>query len=100
MVNENSGGILSRLLVVNVLWVALLGAAWNKGWLQYLFDKDITYISHTLAVGAILVVLMSLHKGFKISKLLNDSGHLKATYAQRVKDIGSHRNTDVRERSP
>jgi hypothetical protein len=97
MVNDNSGGILSKMLIVNVLWVALLSAAWNKGWLQYLFDKDVTFISHLLAIGAIVVIIISLQKGAKISKSLQDSESLVSSYAARVKSIGAARRTDVRE---
>ena len=96
MFNNNSGGILSRLLVVNLLWVALLGAAWNEGWLQYLFTKDITFISHGIAIAAVLVIIQSIAKGWTISNLLHDSRPLKNQYRDRIAKQGANRS-DVRE---
>ena len=41
-----SKGFLARWIAVNVFWTALTAAAFLQGWVQYIFEKDITYISY------------------------------------------------------
>ncbi len=97
MVINNSGGIMARLTITNILWVALLIASWNQGWLQYLFLKDVTFISHGIAFASALVVGLSLWKGRTISKLLKSPDASKATYAEAVLKVGQERRADIRE---
>lgn len=97
MVINQSGGILARLSITNILWVALLGTSWQLGWLQYLFEKDITFISHGIAVASILVVFLSLWKGLRIGRLLKAPDAVKQTYAEAIRRVGTERRADIRE---
>lgn len=97
MVINNPGGVMARLTITNILWVALLAAAWSQGWLQYLFVKDVTYISHVIAFATILVVGVSLKKGWTISKLLAAPDAVIQSYSQAVLKVGQERRADIRE---
>ena len=97
MVINNSGGIMARLTITNILWVALLIASWNQGWLQYLFVKDVTFISHAIAFASALVVGLSLWKGHIISKLLKEPDAVKESYSNAVMKVGQERRADIRE---
>jgi hypothetical protein len=97
MIFDQSGGILARLSITNILWLALLGASWQQGWLQYIFEKDITFISHGIALASILVVMVSLWKGFKIGKLLRAPDSFKRAYGDAITKVGIERRADIRE---
>ncbi len=97
MIIQSSGGIMARLTITNILWVALLIAAWNQGWLQYLFAKDVTFISHGIAIASAMVVGLSLWKGHTISLLLKEPDAVKASYAEAVNNVGTERRADIRE---
>ena len=71
MIINQTDGILARLSITNILWVALLGASWQQGWLQYIFEKDLSFISHGIAVFSVMVIFLSLWKGFKLSEILS-----------------------------
>ncbi len=70
MIINQTDGILARLSITNILWVALLGASWQQGWLQYIFEKDLSFISHGIAVFSVMVIFLSLWKGFKLAEIL------------------------------
>lgn len=97
MIINQSGGILARLTISNILWLFLLGASWQQGWLQYLFEKDITFISHGIAASAFLVVLVSLWKGLRLGRLLGNPDALKRTYAAAINKVGSERRSDIKD---
>jgi hypothetical protein len=97
MIINQSGGILARLSITNILWLALLGASWQQGWLQYLFEKDITFISHGIALATFFVVLVSLWKGLKLGRLLSVPESVKSVYAASIKRVGVERRADLRD---
>lgn len=97
MVITTSGGIMARLAISNILWIALLVASWNQGWLQYLFVKDITFISHGIAAISALVVGVSLWKGHVLTNLLRNPEALITTYATAINRVGAERRADIRE---
>lgn len=97
MVINQSGGILARLSITNILWLALLGASWQQGWLQYLFEKDFTHISHGIALATFFVVLVSLWKGLKLGRLLAVPESFKNTYADAIRRVGVERRADLRD---
>ena len=65
-------GIMTRLSITNILWLALLGATWQQGWLQYVFTKDISFISHGIAIFSAMVIVLSLWKGMQLSNRLRN----------------------------
>lgn len=97
MIINQSGGILARMSITNIFWLALLGASWQQGWLQYLFEKDFTFISHGIAVTSLLVIIVSLWKGICIGKLLDTPNALNSVYHGRLNLLGDGRRTDLRE---
>ena len=97
MVINQSGGILARMSITNILWLFLLGASWQQGWLQYLFEKDITFISHGIALATFFVVLVSLWKGLKLGRLLSVPESFKKTYADAIRRVGVERRADLRD---
>jgi hypothetical protein len=97
MIINQSGGILARMSITNILWLFLLGASWQQGWLQYLFEKDITFISHGIALATFFVVLVSLWKGLRIGRLLQNPATSKLAYVEAVGRVGIERRADIRE---
>lgn len=97
MVINQSGGILARMSITNILWLFLLGASWQQGWLQYLFEKDITFISHGIALATFFVVLVSLWKGLKLGRLLSVPESFKGVYADAIRKVGPERRADLRD---
>lgn len=97
MVINNSGGVMLRLSVTNILWIALVAVSWHLGWLQYLFVKDFTFISHGIAAATGLVILLSLWKGFTLSRILRAPEAMKEAYESKC--AGKHDSvvSDVRE---
>lgn len=97
MIINQTDGILARLSIINILWIALLGATWQQGWLQYIFAKDLSYISHGIAVFSFMVVLLSLWKGLNLALLLADPHELRTTYVKKIAKVGLERLSDIRE---
>jgi hypothetical protein len=97
MIINQADGILARLTITNILWVALLGACWKQGWLQYIFEKDLSFISHGIAIFSIMVVILSLQKGFNLAGKLAHPFQLKKAYADGVVKVGIERRSDIRE---
>lgn len=97
MIINTSGGILARLSITNLLWIALLGASWHQGWLQYIFEKDVTFISHGIAAAAVLVIILSFWKGLHVSRLLRKPDAMKRSYAEAIGKGGPERRADVRD---
>lgn len=97
MIIDTSGGILARLSITNLLWLALLGASWHQGWLQYVFSKDVTFISHGIAFASALVIVLSFWKGLQISKLLKKPQAMIQSYAKAIGKGGPERRSDVRD---
>ena len=96
MIINQPDGIMTRLSITNILWLALLGATWQQGWLQYIFEKDISYISHGIAILSAMVIVLSIWKGFRLSKMLSKPTELKHAYS--VKREALHnRIADVKE---
>jgi hypothetical protein len=91
MIINQADGILARLAITNILWVALLGACWKQGWLQYIFEKDLSFISHGIALFSIMVVFLSLWKGFKLAKILATPPRLRTKWAPEIDRKASSR---------
>jgi biopolymer transport protein ExbB/TolQ len=87
IINQNDS-ILARLSIINVLWIALLAASWKQGWLQYIFDKDISFISHGIAAFTIMIVCLSFWKGIKLSNILLVAPIQRMAFRDKIK--GSH----------
>lgn len=97
MIINQTDGILARLSITNILWIALLGATWQQGWLQYIFEKDISFISHGIAVFSAMVIGLSLWKGLQLSNLLLVPSALKNAYTNKVDALGADRRADAKE---
>lgn len=97
MILNIGGSSLSKWAVVNALWLALLGACWHQGWLQYVFDKDVTYISHGIGIASLLVLILCFWKQLRLSRLMSRSELLIQAYAERVLKAGADRRAEVRE---
>ncbi|GAG00184.1 unnamed protein product, partial [marine sediment metagenome] len=82
MIINQTDGILARLSITNILWIALLGACWQQGWLQYIFEKDISFISHGIAVFSLMVITLSFWKGYVLADILRLPPNLRS----KVKD--------------
>lgn len=93
MIINQPDGIMTRLSITNILWLALLGATWQQGWLQYIFEKDISFISHGIAVFSAMVIGLSMWKGFQFSNLLLNPHKLHSTYL----DICAKRRADAKD---
>jgi hypothetical protein len=88
MIISQTDGILARLSITNILWIALLGASWKQGWLQYIFEKDLSFISHGIAVFSVMVICLSLWKGFKLANILKLPPLARVQYTEVLK--GTH----------
>jgi hypothetical protein len=91
MIINQADGILARLTITNILWVALLGACWKQGWLQYIFEKDLSFISHGIAIFSVMVIILSLQKGFKLAKILAMPPRLRTKWAPEIDRKASSR---------
>jgi len=79
MIINQTDGILARLSITNILWIALLGASWQQGWLQYIFNQDISYISHGIAVFSLMAIVLSFWKGYVLADILRLPPKLRTT---------------------
>ncbi len=95
--NEASEGILTKWSITNLFWVALIAACWNQGWLSYIFTKDVTFISHGIAVGGIVVLILSFWKAFAISAQLKNHAIVRVSYLDRIEKFGECARADIRE---
>jgi len=96
MIINQPDGIMTRLSITNILWLALLGATWQQGWLQYIFEKDISYISHGIALFSAMVIALSMWKGMKLSKLMSTPQILRDKYIGKI-DALNGRREDAKE---
>lgn len=97
MIINQTDGILARLSITNILWIALLGACWQQGWLQYIFNQDISFISHGIAVFSLMVVTLSFWKGFVLSVLLGNPSDLRDRYIDKMDSVGKDRRDGIKE---
>ena len=95
--NDSSDGILAKWSITNFFWVALLAACWHQGWLSYIFERDVTFISHGIAVGGILVLILSCWKTIQVSKNMRNSESLRRDYLKRIDNFGEVARSDIRE---
>lgn len=95
--NDSSDGILAKWSIINFFWAALLAACWHQGWLSYIFEKDVTFISHGIAVGGILVLILSAWKTFQVSRQLRNHAVMRADYINKIKQWGETARADLRE---
>lgn len=95
--NESSDGILAKWSITNLFWVALIAACWHQGWLSYIFEKDVTFISHGIAVGGIIVLILSFWKALQVTHALHTSDEIRSNYLKRIEKFGENARTDIRE---
>lgn len=95
--NESSDGILAKWSITNFFWVALIAACWHQGWLSYIFEKDVTFISHGIAVGGVIVLVLSFWKALQISKRLINPLAIRTDYLNRIENYGEVARADLRE---
>lgn len=84
--------VVSKWVIVNAMWAALVAAAWHQGWVSYIFTKDITYISHGVAVGFLLVLAISAYRATQIRKFFTVSDSIRETYQKAANREGSDRS--------
>jgi len=95
--NDLLDGILAKWLIINFFWAALLAACWHQGWLSYIFEKDVTFISHGIAVGGILILILSFWKTVQVSRQLCNHAVIRADYLKKIKNWGETSRADLRE---
>ena len=95
--NESLDGILAKWSITNFFWIALLAGCWHQGWLSYIFEKDVTFISHGIAIGGILVLILSCWKTFQVSRRLRNWEAMRQDYLDRVDKLGEEARSDIRE---
>ncbi len=95
--NESSDDILAKWSITNLFWVALIAACWHQGWLSYIFEKDVTFISHGIAVGGIIVLILSFWKAIVVSSQLKNHAVLRSSYLERIGHFGECARADIRE---
>lgn len=87
-------GLIYRWIVINILWASLVGAAYSFGWLQYIFTKDETFITHGIVLAFLPVLILTLRKALRLNGLFKRTSELSATYH---KAASLADRTDVRE---
>lgn len=97
MKTESSGvsNLLGKWLLVNTFWLAILGACWHQGWLSYIFAKDVTFISHGIAIGMLFALGVCFMRAMSIDKKLSEIEVLGEEYTNSIEEIGEHRRADV-----
>jgi hypothetical protein len=95
--NDSPDGILAKWSITNFFWVALIAACWHQGWLSYIFEKDVTFISHGIALSGVVVLILSFWKALKISSALRTSDTIRKNYLARIEKFGESARTDIRE---
>ena len=89
LVQDSPGGIRAKWLIVNSFMAALMAACWHQGWLQYIFEKDITFISHGIAVVGLLVLFLTLAKTLTIAKLTKNAAFARDSYMEKAEKQGA-----------
>ena len=79
-----SKGFLARWIAVNVFWIALTAAAFLQGWVQYIFEKDITYISYGIAMVFAIALVVSGQKAWAIRKMFKDTSSIVTHYRKKL----------------
>lgn len=63
--------LIYRIIIVNLLGVALLAFAWHKGWITALIEGDSTGISYVIAALFAVGMLSVFWRARKVSAILN-----------------------------
>jgi len=89
---RGNDAILSKWVIVNTLWTSLVAAAWHQGWISYIFEKDITYISHGIAVSFLLVLAVSAYRAVQLRNFFRISDSIREAYLKASNREGSDRS--------
>lgn len=89
---RGNDAILSKWVIINALWLALVAAAWNQGWVTYIFDKDITFISHGIGITFLVVLGISAYRAIQLRKFFNISDNIRESYRESANREGSDRS--------
>lgn len=64
---DRGQGIFYRMFLVNLVGLALVGAAWGEGWVQQVFASDSTGLTYVIAAGFVAGLVVSLRLGWRIA---------------------------------
>jgi hypothetical protein len=86
---------------LNSLLLALLGASNIQGWVYYIFEKDVTFISHGIAVALVFMLVVAGKMAWNTCKETKGIHSLKRKIRQATEERGPHwitaRSSELRE---
>ncbi len=63
--------LLYRMILFNLLGLAVLIVSFSQGWIQYVFKSDHSHITYVIAGLFIVGIVGTFHRASKVSKALN-----------------------------